>query len=307
MNFRSVAASDPVALHFLEGVAPVDLLQAAQEALGVGGDAQHPLAHRPARDRETAHFAPALDDLFVGQDGAQFLAPPDGGLGYVSQALAVAMLAERVRRAGAFGRAGEGLNRLGFAGGGIEPGIVELEKNPLRPFKIAGGGGVDLAAPIVAETEGFNLPLENGDVGLRRFARMLAGADGVLLGGQAEGVPAHGVEDVATAGALVTGEDVGGGVALRMADVQPGAGRVGEHVEYVELAGQALLRDFACQAVAPREGMPFGQSVARIPGAENLPSLPVALPLRFDEMKRILSPHTVTGDIAERRRAEQGV
>ena len=62
---------------------------------------------------------------------------------------------------------------------------------------------------------------------------VLAGLDGVLLGGQAEGVPAHGVEDVEAAHALVAGEDVGGGVALRMADVQARAAGVGEHVEDV--------------------------------------------------------------------------
>ena len=34
---------------------------------------------------------------------------------------------------------------------------------------------------------------------------------------------------------LVAGEDVGGGVALGMADVQAGAAGIGEHVEDVEL------------------------------------------------------------------------
>ena len=52
---------------------------------------------------------------------------------------------------------------------------------------------------------------------LRRvvIAGMGAGLDRVLLGGQAEGVPAHRVQHVEAAHALVAREDVGGGVALR--------------------------------------------------------------------------------------------
>ena len=66
-------------------------------------------------------------------------------------------------------------------------------------------------------------------------ARVRAGLDGVLLGGQAEGVPAHRVQHVEAAHPLVAGQDVGGGVALGMADVQAGAAGVGEHVEDVVL------------------------------------------------------------------------
>ena len=154
LHLRAFAAADPVALHFLEGLAPVDLLQALQQALGVGGDAQHPLAHRPAHDGKAAHLAPAIHDLLVGEDGAELFAPPDRGFGDVSQAVAVAMAAERFGRRVA-GRIGQGFNWLGFVGGRVEPGIVELEENPLGPFEIAGVGRVDFAAPIVAETEGL--------------------------------------------------------------------------------------------------------------------------------------------------------
>src|SRR5579862_3809297 len=121
---------------------------------------------------------------------------------------------------------GEGVDRLSFVGDGIEPGIVELGKNPLGPAKIFGVGGVDFARPIVAETKGFDLAFEGGDVGLGGLARILASADGVLLGGKAKGVPAHRVEDIETARATVTGEDVSGSITLGMADVKAGAGGV---------------------------------------------------------------------------------
>ena len=64
-----------------------------------------------------------------------------------------------------------------------------------------------------------------------------AGLLGVLLGRQAEGVPAHRVHHAAAPHPLIAADDVGGRVALGMADVQPVAAGVGEHVEDVELFG----------------------------------------------------------------------
>ena len=79
------------------------------------------------------------------------------------------------------------------------------------------------------------LPLEVGDVARRVLARVFAGLDGVLLGGQAERVPAHRVQDVEPLHAPVARDDVRGRVTLRVADVQARAAGVGEHVEHVEL------------------------------------------------------------------------
>jgi hypothetical protein len=55
---------------------------------------------------------------------------------------------------------------------------------------------------------------------LRGDGGMRARLDRVLLGRQAEGVPAHRVQHVEAAHALVARDDVGGGVALGMAHVQ---------------------------------------------------------------------------------------
>ena len=133
---------------------------------------------------------------------------------------------------------------------------------------------------------------------------MLPGLDGVLLGRQAEGVPAHRVQDVVAERAAVTGQNVRGGVAFRMPDVQPRAGRVGEHVEDVEL-GQLLRLGLA---VALGEGMACGRHFARVPGAKSLLLVPLALPFGFDQVERILSasgchkPET----IAESARPDNG-
>ena len=57
---------------------------------------------------------------------------------------------------------------------------------------------------------------------------------GVVLGRQAEGVPAHGVQDVIAALTLFARDDVQRGVAARMADVQARGGRVRELDQRVE-------------------------------------------------------------------------
>src|ERR1051325_5360145 len=112
---------------------------------------------------------------------------------------AVAMLAGPPLRGGSrrpkaprsvqFRRILQRLNRLRLVRLRIKPRVVELQKNPLRPLEILRIGRVHLARPVVAESEAFDLPLEGRDVLLCRLARMLAGLDGVLLGGQAKRVP----------------------------------------------------------------------------------------------------------------------
>ena len=65
--------------------------RSCEEAFGVGGDAEHPLAHGAALDGEAADLALAVDDLFVGEDGAEGVAPPDRGFADVGEAFGVAV------------------------------------------------------------------------------------------------------------------------------------------------------------------------------------------------------------------------
>src|SRR4029453_15361551 len=119
--------------------------------------------------------------------------------------------------------------------------------------------GIDLPRPVVTEAEHLELTLERRDVVGRRPRGMLPGLDRVLLGRQAEGVPAHRVQHVMAAHAPGARQDVSGGVPLRMTAGQSDAGRVGEHVEDVALGPAAP----AC-------------------GAEGPVLVPVALPAGFD-------------------------
>ena len=132
------------------------------------------------------------------------------------------------------------------------------------------------------------MALKRRDVRLGGDARVLAGFDGVLLGRQTEGVPTHRMQNVAALGALVAGEDVGGGVAFRVANVEARAGWVGEHVEDVKLRRGLAAGHHGFRAVSLSERMTFGNHFAGVPGAKSLLVVPVLLPFGFDQVKRIL-------------------
>ena len=203
-DFGALGLADPVLLEALGGIGPVDVVEAFDELVGVGGDAQDPLADRAAFDRMVAAVGArsfrGVQDFLVGEDGAERRAEPDRLLGDVGEAVA-----------------------------------EELEEDPLRPAEVVLVGRREFAVPVDGEAEHLQLAAEVVDVALGLDGGVLAGGDGVLLGGQAERIPAHRVEDVEAVGFLVTGEDVRSGVAFRVPDVQAGAGGVGEHVQDVVL------------------------------------------------------------------------
>ena len=99
--------------------------------------------------------------------------------------------------------------------------------------------------------------------------RVLAGLDGVLLGGQAEGVEPEGMEDDVALHAPEPGVAVGGDVAERMPDMEAGARGIGEHVEHV---APIAARQIGRRRPAPRRGW----------GPRTSPAWPTALPSRLD-------------------------
>ena len=286
-HLRTLRAADPVALHFLERLAPVDAVEVVEQPLRVLGDSQHPLLHRPTNDREAADLAQAVLDLLVGQDGAKLGAPVHRRVAHVSQAMVVAPSAALLV-GGDIQRIRQRVDRLRLVRRRIEPRVVKLQENPLRPAEVSGVGGVHLAAPVVTEAKRPNLPLEIGDIRLGGDARVLAGLDGVLFRRQAKRVPADRVQHVEAAHALVAGENVGGRVALRMPNVQPGARRVRKHVEDV------IFRDVAGVRVRVALGkrMIGGDAFAGVPRPERLAVMPMLLPLRLKNLERILSAHS---------------
>ena len=92
---------------------------------------------------------------------------------------------------------------------------------------------------------------------------MLTCFDGILLGRQSEGIPAHWVQHVEAIHALVASHDIRRGVSFRMTHVQSLAGRIRKHVENVIfrlgrieafLAGTGSAEGFIFGPM----GLPFG-------------------------------------------------
>ena len=149
------------------------------------------------------------------------------------------------------------------------------------------------------------MTLEIGDVLLSRLARVLAGPDGILFGGQTKSVPAHGVQHVQALCALIPRQNIRRGVPLGMADVQAGARRIRKHVEDVEF-GHLLWLELL---MSSRKRMLCRNTLTGIPGAKSLLLIPVSLPLGFDQVKWILTASRChrRGNIAKRARPDNAL
>jgi hypothetical protein len=283
---RSPARADPVPLQPLDALRPVHLIQVGQQPLGEGGDAQHPLPQRPAVHRVVADRATALvGHLLVGQHGAQARAPVHDLLRQVGQPVRVdgVRLLGRGQvppgpavRGGAAAR-GEFGDQLGdrpgpAAGtrGRVVPAVEDAQEDPLRPAVVGRVAGHDLAPAVVRQAETSQLAAHDVGVLPHGHGRVLAGVDGVLLGGQPEGVEAEGVQHVVAGHAQVTAEHVGADVAQRVADVQPDAAGVREEVEQVELRPPGLRAASA------------GQGARGVRREEGTLSFPALLPAPLD-------------------------
>ena len=176
-DFGAFGFADPILLEALGGIGPIDVIEAFDELVRVGGDAQDPLADRATFDRVAAAVGARafgrVEDFLVGEHGAEGRAEPDGLLGDVGETVA-----------------------------------EELEEDPLCPAEVVLVGGRELAVPVDGEAEHLELAAEVVDVALGLDGRVFAGGNRMLLGGEAESVPAHRVEDVEAVGLLIAGKDV---------------------------------------------------------------------------------------------------
>ncbi len=215
-----------------------------------------------------AALAQTADHFLIGQHGAQRRAPIDRGLGLIGQAVPILIAADRVgplaRDIGGNRQLGDRPAALGLV---VVPGVVQHQKDPLRPAEVADVGRGQLPGPVVAEAQHFFLPAERGDVLLGRDPRRRAGFLGVLLGRQAEGVPAHRVHHALAVHPGVAADNVGSRLPLGMAHVQPVAAGIREHIQHVELLARGQ----------PRRG-------------ERALHFPVLLPLGLDEC-RVVAGH----------------
>ena len=198
----ALGAADPVALHGGDALGPVHAAE-IEQLLGVGGDAEEPLGEEAALDGIVAALAEAVEHLLVGEHGLAVGAPVGGGLGAVG-----------------------------------EPALVQLQEPPLGPAVVLRVAGDDLAFPVEARAHGAELLAHALDVPVGPLLRVDAALDGGVLGGQAEGVEAHGEEHVVALHAAEAGERVGGRHGVPVARVEIARG-VGKHREHVP--GRALV------------------------------------------------------------------
>ncbi len=120
VDFGSLAAADPVALHGADLLRPaVEFVEAIEEFLGISGDAIEPL-HEVTLLDEGVLMAPAtaIDDLLVGKDSGALGAPVNFALFAIGQAL-----------------------------------FIHAQEEPLVPAVVVGQAGGDLCGPVVTETE----------------------------------------------------------------------------------------------------------------------------------------------------------
>src|SRR5262245_27714000 len=187
IDLRAFASGNPIALQQLDSFRPIKFVESLEQSLRISSDAQHPLPHGPSDNREPANFAFSIYNLLVGQNRAQLRTPVDRNISYISEPDIVGICSAIAR------------NRFRAGCLRVEPGIVDLQENPLCPFVISRVRRVDLPLPIVRETNPLQLALKFSDVFTRGDCRMLASLDRVLLRGQTERVPAHRMQDVEAA------------------------------------------------------------------------------------------------------------
>ena len=81
VDLGAVATPNPIALHGLDRVGPIEEFEVVDQAVGVRGDPHHPLAHVALEYGEVAAVRTAVgSDFFVGNDSAEAGAPVDGRL-----------------------------------------------------------------------------------------------------------------------------------------------------------------------------------------------------------------------------------
>ena len=200
INLRALAPADPVALLRFDALDEIHGVKVVDQALGIGCDAQHPLAAHLLHNLAAAALAMPVHNLLVCKADLAGGAEVDRDLRLIGKAV-----------------------------------LKELQEDPLRPFIIAGVGGVHLARPVKREAEALELAAEAGDVLLRDLCGVNARFDGVILRGQAKRVIAHREEDVIALHTALAADDVDCRVAQRVADVQPLPGRIRKLDEAVKL------------------------------------------------------------------------
>src|SRR5215471_2474586 len=139
----------------------------------------------------------------------------------------------------------------------IKPGVVQLQKDPLRPAEIFRVGSVNFPLPIVAESDPFELRFKALDIlgGCHRW--MQPGLYSKLFGRQSKGVPSHRMKNVESCYPLVARQDVCRRITFRMTDMKALPARIWEHIQDVVFRLRRIetrftwIRCMKCLAILP--------------------------------------------------------
>ena len=135
----TIGATDPVALHRLHALGPVEAVEGVEQLVGVLGDAEEPLLEVAALHDVTGPLAGAVgEDLLVGQHRVASGAPVDRRLCPVGEA-----------------------------------GAEQLEEDDLVPLHVVGVVAAQLASPVVDRAQALHRRLELGDARLGVDARVV--------------------------------------------------------------------------------------------------------------------------------------
>ena len=230
----------PVLLCLLDGVAPVDGLQSVEQTLGVGADAEAPLAHLLLLDGEAAAHTDAIDHLVVGKHGAQSGTPvyhrlAHEGYAVVHEFFSPFFLCHLLPFGSLLQFRYEFLYRLSLLQFLIEVAVIHLLESPLRPLVVARVAGAHLAVPVEREAYLVQLLTVAVDVLVGSNLGVLSRLNGILLCRQSVGIVAHRVEYVVSLQTLVACIDVAGDVAQGVSHMESCSRWIWEHVEHVEL------------------------------------------------------------------------
>ena len=217
VDLGALGATDPVGLHLLDALGPAgELLQVIEQLLGVVGNLVVPLLEVTLLGLGAATPALTLGHLLVGQNGLAGGAPVDRVLLAVDQAL-----------------------------------FPHLLKDPLTPSIVVGAAGLNGTIQIVGEAHAPHRGERLVHVLIRPGGSLRVVLDGGVLGGQAKGVKADGVQHVKAAHTGLTGHGIADGVVARVAHVQV-ARRIREHLEHVLLGLGGVGVDGKEVLVVPR-------------------------------------------------------
>ena len=228
-DLGALRAADPVRLHQADRLGPVDLAE-VQQLVGVAGQPQEPLLQVTLDDRRPAPPADAVGalDLFARQHDLVLRAPVDG----------------RHRAVG-------------------QPGLEELQEQPLVPAVVLGIAGDDLGIPVEGRAHRLELARLLLDIAHRPLTGMDAGADRGVLGGQAERVEADRQEDVVAVHAPEAAVGVRRRDDVPVTDMQV-ARRVGIHRQQVELAPRRVVQVGPVEAHLLPLRLPAGLDLRRV-------------------------------------------